>query len=670
MARPNIRFSISRRVPFEFESGPSIAIERTSSSVVIGFDPSGIAEQVPQPDDTDWRVLAVNDNGETLGLIPIPAIALQDGDKGDLTVSGDGTAWSLNSEVIGNDNVSPSAAIAGTKLANTPAGNIVATTVQAAINELDTEKLAKAGGTVTGDVVFDQSRIQIEDASAEPAEYGSTGSSIGEGPIHIEYTRSGGYPSYGNVIVTGVVTAATGAGLFDVNVTHWMNHRNLTGGQCFGFWVGNNSPSQEHGDTWSSGGGAAVEINGGNRWGDFGLQDDIGTGRWWSLEQIVPDVTPDPGRSPPAGIYPASFGRVYSASVHGHKMWTVELVRTDTIPAGGRNRMWNGGSTSMLAPGSMVKAAGYWDVGIDLSSATFSGAIIVPGSNQDIGTTSARVRKGYFGGLTIFDGAGTVAGDSTLYVTNNNGAVLRIGYNGTAVNYISGSDTYFRNAGETQDLMRLQASTGNLTPEYAAGTRSLGTVSKPWGPLYADSATLGAPLPIASGGTGQTTAAEAIGEMTQALTQDTTPDALAGLIPFYDPTSDTGMSATFIDMLDALGMFRPLWVLNSANMNSTADQAFTKIGTFSGWMIQQIFCWGPSTSLTTAAGGIYPTTAKGGTAIVAAATAYSTLSATNKSQVLTIANRDTDITAPYLSLTTAQGSAATLNFVIVGRKLS
>lgn len=44
--------------------------------------------------------------------------------------------------------------LAGSNIANTPAGNIAATNVQAAINELDTEKLAKAGDTITGDLVF------------------------------------------------------------------------------------------------------------------------------------------------------------------------------------------------------------------------------------------------------------------------------------------------------------------------------------------------------------------------------------------------------------------------------------------------------------------------------------------------------------------------------------
>jgi hypothetical protein len=37
-------------------------------------------------------------------------------------------------------------------ISNTPAGSIAATTVQAAINELDSEKLAKAGGVMTGDL--------------------------------------------------------------------------------------------------------------------------------------------------------------------------------------------------------------------------------------------------------------------------------------------------------------------------------------------------------------------------------------------------------------------------------------------------------------------------------------------------------------------------------------
>lgn len=46
----------------------------------------------------------------------------------------------------------PASAATAAGTSNTPAGNIVATNVQAAINELDTEKLALSGGTVTGQI--------------------------------------------------------------------------------------------------------------------------------------------------------------------------------------------------------------------------------------------------------------------------------------------------------------------------------------------------------------------------------------------------------------------------------------------------------------------------------------------------------------------------------------
>ena len=45
------------------------------------------------------------------------------------------------------------------QIVNTPAGAIVATTVQAAINELDTEKLPLAGGTMTGNIALNGYQI-------------------------------------------------------------------------------------------------------------------------------------------------------------------------------------------------------------------------------------------------------------------------------------------------------------------------------------------------------------------------------------------------------------------------------------------------------------------------------------------------------------------------------
>jgi hypothetical protein len=78
------------------------------------------------------------------------ANAVPDGDKGDITTSATGTVWTIDTGVVTsakiadntivNADINSSAAIAATKLAFTPAGSVAATTVQAAIEELDTEK--------------------------------------------------------------------------------------------------------------------------------------------------------------------------------------------------------------------------------------------------------------------------------------------------------------------------------------------------------------------------------------------------------------------------------------------------------------------------------------------------------------------------------------------------
>jgi len=81
------------------------------------------------------------------GVIP-------DGDKGDIRTSVGGTVWLIDSgavtsakiadNTIVNADINSSAAIAATKLAFTPTGDVAATTVQAAIAELDTEKASTA----------------------------------------------------------------------------------------------------------------------------------------------------------------------------------------------------------------------------------------------------------------------------------------------------------------------------------------------------------------------------------------------------------------------------------------------------------------------------------------------------------------------------------------------
>ena len=65
--------------------------------------------------------------------------------------------------------------------------------------------------------------------------------------------------------------------------------------------------------------------------------------------------------------------------------------------------------------------------------------------------------------------------------------------------------------------------------------------------------------------------------------------------------------------------------LIAANFNSTADQQITIFSNPSKYIIRRIVVTNASASLSTAAGGIYTAVSKGGTAVVAAAQAYSTL---------------------------------------------
>ena len=119
--------------------------------------------------------------------------------------------------------------------------------------------------------------------------------------------------------------------------------------------------------------------------------------------------------------------------------------------------------------------------------------------------------------------------------------------------------------------------------------------------------------------------------------------------------------------------------LLSANMNSTSDQqinlpiAFTKVA------LTRILICNASISLTTAVGGFYPTTSKGGTPIVAASQVYSSLTAANKLLSATLAAfgsgtafGTSDLTAwsIYFALTTPQGAAATADIYICGIPLA
>lgn len=112
--------------------------------------------------------------------------------------------------------------------------------------------------------------------------------------------------------------------------------------------------------------------------------------------------------------------------------------------------------------------------------------------------------------------------------------------------------------------------------------------------------------------------------------------------------------------------------LVGANMNVTTDNTIPIVGS-AKYAITSIILSDASVSLTTAVGGIYTAASKGGTAVVAATQAYSAASAATKVVTLTLAAAGT---ADYftganlfLSLTTAQGAAATANIWVFGHSL-
>jgi len=108
--------------------------------------------------------------------------------------------------------------------------------------------------------------------------------------------------------------------------------------------------------------------------------------------------------------------------------------------------------------------------------------------------------------------------------------------------------------------------------------------------------------------------------------------------------------------------------LIGANMNVTTDQKITIKGNPAKYIVRGIVVTNASISLTTAAGGVYNAASKGGTALVANTQVYSALTAATKFVDLTMAAVADIQTAAnvYLSLTTAQGAAATADVYVYG----
>lgn len=115
-----------------------------------------------------------------------------------------------------------------------------------------------------------------------------------------------------------------------------------------------------------------------------------------------------------------------------------------------------------------------------------------------------------------------------------------------------------------------------------------------------------------------------------------------------------------------------LYRLLTANMNTTADQVFEKLHSYDFFIIQSLRASNASGDLTTAVGGIYTATGKGGSQLVGSGYAWSTLSSATVGANLTATSlaqaRRTGSENLYLSLTTPKGVAATADILVWGSK--
>ena len=145
-------------------------------------------------------------------------------------------------------------------------------------------------------------------------------------------------------------------------------------------------------------------------------------------------------------------------------------------------------------------------------------------------------------------------------------------------------------------------------------------------------------------------------------------DSIAELI-FQPPVV---LTPTDVASLTALERFNQrLFVGRGLNLQSTADQALTKVFVGTAYSITAAIAVAKTGGATVVCvGGIYTAASKGGNALIGAAQSWIGLSAANKRVSATLAGIvDTDIQTAatlYFSLTTGSTAAATCDLFVLG----
>lgn len=129
----------------------------TTAGSALGLTIGGVLPAAATTNERYYLVVAISGTG----VAPAPAVALAPPDM----ILSNGTTWEL---------IDVSNAIAGQTAVNisfTPYGSLAASDVQAALQELDDEKFAKAGGTITGELLIGTAgSLKFEGSSADAYE--------------------------------------------------------------------------------------------------------------------------------------------------------------------------------------------------------------------------------------------------------------------------------------------------------------------------------------------------------------------------------------------------------------------------------------------------------------------------------------------------------------------
>ena len=111
---------------------------------------------------------------------------------------------------------------------------------------------------------------------------------------------------------------------------------------------------------------------------------------------------------------------------------------------------------------------------------------------------------------------------------------------------------------------------------------------------------------------------------------------------------------------------RLLAVATGVNVNSTGDVAVLNIANSANWSVANVVFTNASTSLTTAAAGVFTAPAAGGTAIVSNAALSALTGSTVVSQRTVASTAINTGQYLYINVGTAQGAAATMDVYIYG----